>query len=185
MNVKLSNFQLDKWKSELKNGAEVTLKLSSNVVGDSNDKINFPHKFLWNNMQVSRLPKSFTKGPLTKTKLSKTQLHKAGQSEGSLGRSLGPLQKTNLSLMKNLLKPLAKRVFIPLGLTAALSATDAAIQRSIFVSGKITLIISSEEMSDIMKAVKYHQEPGLLIKGVSETIHNEGKEQKEDYLVCY
>ena len=50
MNVKLSNFQLDKWKSELKNGTEVTLKLSSNVVGDSNDKINFPHKFLWNNM---------------------------------------------------------------------------------------------------------------------------------------
>ena len=185
MNVKLSNFQLDKWKSELKNGAEVTLKLSSNVVGDSNDKINFPHKFLWNNMQVLRLPKSFTKGPSTKTKLSKTQLHKAGQSGGSLGRSLGLLQKTSLCLMKNVLKPLAKSVFIPSGLTAALSATDAAIQRNIFVSGKITLIISSEEMSDIMKTVKYLQEPGLLIKGVSETIQNEGKEQKEDYLVCY
>ena len=181
----MSNFQLDKWKSELKNGTEVTLKLSSNVVGGSNDKINFRHKLLLTNMQVSRLRKSFTKGPSTKTKLSKTQLHKAGQSGGSLGGSLGSLQKTNLSLMKNLLKPLAKRVFIPLGLTAALSATDAAIQRSIFVSGKITLIISSEEMSDIMKTVKYLQEPGLLIKGVSETIQNEGKEQKEDYLVCY
>ena len=55
-----------------------------------------------------------------------------GQSEGLLGRSLGPLLKTGLPLMKNVLKPLAKSVLIPLGLTATASATDEVIQKKIF-----------------------------------------------------
>ena len=62
---------------------------------------------------------------------------------------------------------------IPLGLTAAESTTDAAIQKNIFGSRMTTLIISDAEMDDIMKIVKSLQESGLLIKGVSETIQNE------------
>ena len=62
-----------------------------------------------------------------------------------LGRLLVPLLKTSLSLMKHVLKPLAKSVLIPLGLTAALSATDAAIQKNIFGSGLTTLIISNKK----------------------------------------
>ena len=71
-----------------------------------------------------------------------------------MGRLLGPLQKTGLPLMKNVLKPLAKSVFIPLGLTAAASATDTAIQKEIFGSDLTALIILNEKMNDIMKIVK-------------------------------
>ena len=55
LDIKLSNSQLNKLKSGIKNSTEATLKLSSNVVGDSNDKNNFPHKLLLTNTQVSRL----------------------------------------------------------------------------------------------------------------------------------
>ena len=69
-----------------------------------------------------------------------------------------------------------------LGLTAAASATDAAIHKKMFGSGVTTLIISNEEMNDIMKRVKSLEESGLLLKGVSETIKNEAKEQKGRFL---
>ena len=78
--------------------------------------------------------------------LSQTQLHKIGISGGFLGRLLGPLLKTEFPLMKNVLKLLAKSVLIPLGLTAAASATDAAIHKKMFRSGTTTLIISNEEI---------------------------------------
>ena len=134
-NVKLSNSQLEKLKSGIKNGAEVTLKLSSKVVGDSNDENNFPHKLLLINTQVSKLRKVFANNSSANIKLSKTQLHKIGQSGGFLGRLLGPLLETGLSLRKNVLKPSAKSVLIPLGLTAAASRTDAAIYKKMFGSG--------------------------------------------------
>ena len=78
-------------------------------------------------------------------------MHKIGQSRGFLGSFLGPLLKTGLPLIGNVLKPLAKSVLISLGLTAAASATDAAIHKEMFRSGTATLIISNEEMNDIMK----------------------------------
>ena len=109
-------------------------------------------------------------------------MYKISQSGGFLGRLLGPLLKTGLLLMKNVLKPLAKRVLIPLGLTAAVSAADAAIHKKMFGSGTTTLIISNEEINDIMKIVKFLEESGLSIKGVSETIQNEAKEQKDGFL---
>ena len=110
-----------------KNGAEVTLKISSNAVSDSNDENNFLHKLLLTITQFSKLRKAFRNNFSANIKVSKTQLHKIGQSGGFLGRPLGPLPKTGLPLMKNLLKPLAKSVLIPLGLTTAASATDEAI----------------------------------------------------------
>ena len=87
--------------------------------------------------------------------------------------------------MKNVLKPLAESVLIPLGLTAAASATDAAIHKKIIGSGFTTLIISNEEVNDILKIIKSLEESGSLIKGVSETIKNEAKNKKEDFLECY
>ena len=77
--------------------------------------------------------------------------------------------------MKTVLKPLAK---IPLGLTAAASATDAAILKKMFGSGTPTLLFSNEDLNDVMKIVNFLEESGLLIKSVSETIQNEAKEQK-------
>ena len=76
----------------------------------------------------------------------------------------------------NVFKPLAKSVLIPLGLTAVASATDTVIHKKMLGSGFTTLIISNEEMNDIMKIVKSLEEFGLLIKGISETIKNEAKE---------
>ena len=83
--------------------------------------------------------------------------------------------------MENLLKTLAKSVLISLGLTAAASAIDAAIQKKIFGSCITTLMISNEQMDDIMKIIKSLEKPGLLIKGVNETIENEEKEQRSRF----
>ena len=110
------------------------------------------------NTQVSRLRQAFENSSSANTKLSKTQLNKIGQSGRLLGRLLGPLLKTGLPLVKNVLKPLAKRVLIPLGLTAA-AATDSVIHEGMFgldrpfdlASRMTTLIISDEEMNDIWK----------------------------------
>ena len=104
------------------------------------------------------------------------------QSGGFLGRLLDPLLKTGLPLIKNVIKPLAKSVLIPLGLTAAASATDAGIYKKILGSGNTTtLIISNDEMKDI-KIVKSLENSRLLLKGVSKTIQSEAKEQKEVFL---
>ena len=81
-------------------------------------------------------------------------------------RLLGLLLKPGLPLMKNILKPLAKSVLIPLGLTAVALATDAAIYKKMFGSGTTTLIISKKEMNDILKIIKSFEESGLLIKRV-------------------
>ena len=80
--------------------------------------------------------------------------------------------------MKNVIKPLAKSVLIPLGLTAAASAADAGIHKKILGSGTTTLIISNDEMKDIIRIVKSLEDSGLLLKGVSETIQNEAKGRK-------
>ena len=90
-------------------------------------------------------------------------------------QTLGPLLKTGLPLMKNVLQLLAKSVLIPLGLTAAASAGRSGIHKKILVSGSATLIISNEEMEDIMKIVKSLEDSRLLLKAASETIQNEAK----------
>ena len=87
-----------------------------------------------------------------------------------------------MPLIGNVLKPLAKSILIPLGLTAAAAATDAAIHKKMFESGTIKLIISNEKINDIMKVAMSLKESGLLIKGISETIKNEAKEQKGRFL---
>ena len=103
------------------------------MIGDN--ETNFPHKLLWTNKQVANLCKAFANHLSTDIKLSKTQLSKMIQSGGFLGRLLGPLLKTGLLLIKNVIKPLAKSVLVPLGLTAAASAADAGIHKKILGSG--------------------------------------------------
>ena len=127
LNVKLSNSQLNKFKSAIKNETEVVLRLSSNMISDN--ETNFPHQLLLPNRQVSNLRKAFANHLLADIKLSKTQLSKLIQSGGFLGRLLGPLLKIGLPLIKNVIKPLPKSVLIPLGLTAAVSAADAGIHK--------------------------------------------------------
>ena len=127
LNVTLSNSQLSKLRSAVKNEAEVVLRLSSNMIGDN--ETNFPHKLLLTNRQVANLRKAFADKSSTDIKLSKTQISKMIQSGGFLGRLLGPLLKTGSPLMKNVIKPLTKSVLISLGLTEAASAANARIHK--------------------------------------------------------
>ena len=86
LNVKLSNSKLHKLNSGVKNGTEVVLKMLSNVIGDFSAENNTPHKLLLTNIQISKLRKAFESNSSANIKLSKTQLHKTGQSRGSLRR---------------------------------------------------------------------------------------------------
>ena len=180
LNVKLSNSQRNKLKSAIKNETGVVLRLSSNMIGDN--ETNFPHELLLTNRQVANIRKAFANNSSTDIKLSESQLSKMIKSGGFLGRLLGPLLKTGLPLIKNVIKPLAKSVLIPLGLTAAASAADAGIHKKILGSGNTTLIISNDEIEDIIKIVKYLEDSGLLLKVVTETVRNEVKEQKGGFL---
>ena len=155
------------------------------MVGKPNDNTNFSHELLSTNRQVENIRKAFANHLSTDIKLSKTQLSKMIQSGGFLGRLLGALLKTGLPLMKSIIKPLAKRVLIPLGLMAAASAADAGIHKKILGSDQnsnTTLIISNDEMDDILKIVKSLEDSGVLLKGVSETIQHEAKEQRGGFL---
>ena len=178
LNVKLSDSQLNKLKSAIKNKTDVALRISSGMVGNSNDNTNFPHKLLLTDRQVANIRKAFANNLSTDVKFSKTQLLKMMQSGGFLENLLsklaGPLIKVAM--------PLAKNVLAPLGLTAAMSAIDGSIKKKMLGSGTTTLIISNDEMNDIIKIVKSLENSGVSLKGVSETIQHEAKEQRGGFL---
>ena len=177
LNVKVLNSQLNKLKSAIKNESEAVLRLSSNMIGNSGDETNFPDKLLLTNRQLSNLRKAFASHSSMNIKLSKSSL-----------------LKTGLPLIKNVIQPLAKSVLIALELIAAASAADTGTHKKMLGSGRrhssssalhnnaTTLIISNNEMEDIIKIVKSLEDSALLLKGVTETIHNEVKEQKEKLL---
>ena len=178
LNVKLSNSQLNKLKSAIKNETDLVLRISSGMVGNSNDNTNFPHKLLLTDRQVVNIHKAFANNLPADVKFSKSQLLKMSQSGGSL-RNL--LSKLTAPLMK-VAMPLAKNVLAPLGLTAAMSAIDGSIKKKMLGSGATTLIISNDEMNDIIKIVKSLEDSGVILKGVSKTIQHEAKEQRGGFL---
>ena len=128
--------------------------------------------------QDKKLRIAFNNSLSTDLKLSKAQISKIIKSEEFLGSLLsklvGPLVKVAI--------PWAKNVLAPLGTTAAASAIDAGIQKKIHGSGTTTLIISIEEMNDIMKIIQALEDSNILLKGVTKTIKNETKEQKGGFL---
>ena len=144
-----------------------------------NNENNFSHELLLTDRQVSNLCKSFANNSSADVKLSKTQLSKMIQSEGFISRLLGPLIKPGLPLIKNVIKPLAISVLIPLELTAA---ADAGIYKKILGSGTTTLIISNEKMNNIMKIIQALEDSNILLKEVTKTVQNEVKEQKGGFL---
>ena len=145
LNVKLSNSQLSKLNSAIKNGTDVVLRLSLNMVGNSDDEAKFPHKLLLTNRQTLSLRKTFPNHTSVDIKLSKAQLTK--MQKGEFLKFLMPLLKSGLSLLKSVVKPLGM-----LRLTAAASATDAAINKKILGSGNhTTLIISNDDMQNLLK----------------------------------
>ena len=114
----------------------------------------------------------------TDVKLSKVQINKIIKEGGSLGTLL-------MSFLPKLIKPaisIGKNILAPLGLSAAMSATDAAIQRKMYGSGNTTLIISNNDLNDLIKIVTALEEHDILLKGTSKTIKNNTKKQEGGFL---
>ena len=139
---------------------------------------NLPHELLLTTRQKTKVRNAFNNNMPTDLKLCKGQISKIIQCGGFLGSLLsklaGPLMKIAVSLGKN--------VLAPLGITAAASAIDAGFQKQINGSENTTLIISNEEMNDIMKIIQALEDSNILLKGVTKTIKNEAKEQKGRFL---
>ena len=137
-----------------------------------------PHELLLTTKQKTKLRNAFNNNMSTGLKLSKAQISKIIQSGGFLGsllsKSAGLLMKVAILLPKN--------VLAPLGITAAASVIDGGIQMKTHGSGTTTLIISNEEMNDIMKIVQVLEDSNILLKGVTKTIKKETKEQKGGFL---
>ena len=130
LNVKLSNSQINKLKSAIKNQTDVVLRLSSNMVGKSNNETNFPHKLLLTNRQILNFRKAFNNHTSADIKFLKAQLLK--MEKGGFLRFLAPLLKSGLPLLKSVIKPLSL-------LTAAASAAAAAINKKRYLNLEIIL----------------------------------------------
>ena len=174
INAKLSDSQLNKLKSAVKNKQGTTLRMSARMFNGNN----LPHELLLTTRQTTKLRNAIENNMATDIKLSKAQISKIIQYGGFLGKLLGTLLKIGLPLLKSVIKLLGLSRF-----TAASSAIDAGVQKKcIYGSGTTTLIISNEEMNDIMKIVQALEYSGILLKGVTEAIKNETKEQKGGFL---
>ena len=147
------------------------------MIGNSDDETNFPHKLLLPNRQVPNICKVFANDTSTDIRLSKAQLTK--MQKGGFLRFIALLLKSGLPLLKSVIKPLGI-----LGLAAAASATDAAINKKILGSGNhTTLIISNDDMQDLLKIVKSLENRGILLDGITETVKN-SRTQAYDSVMC-
>ena len=183
--VKLSDTQLKKLKTAVKNKTGTTLRMSLKMF-DGND---LPHELLETTKQNTKLRDPFNNNISTDLTISKAQISKTIQSRGFLGLLLSKLAG---SLME------APVLF---GITAAASAIDAGIQKKIHGSGcpswstsrTTTLIILNQKMNDIMEIAQALEDfffylgealedSNILFKGVTKTIKNETKEQKEKFF---
>ena len=173
INARLSNLQLNKLESAVKNKQGTTLRMNAKIFNGNN----LPHELFLTQRQTTKLRNAIENNFQTDIKLSKAQISKIIQSGGFLGKILGPLLKARLSLLKSVIKPLELLV-----LTAVSSAIDAGVQKKIYGSGTTTVIISNEEMNVIMKIVQALEDSNILLKRVTKTIKNETKEQKGGFL---
>ena len=169
--VKLSDTQLKKLKTAVKDKTGKTLRMSLKMF-DGND---LPHELLLTTRQKTKLRNAFNSNMATDLKLCRAQISKIIQSRGFLGslsKLAGPLMKVAILLAKN--------VLAPLGITAAASAIDAGIKKKIHGSRTATLIISNEEINDIMKIAQALEDSYILLKGTSKTKIKQ-KNEKEDF----
>ena len=178
LSILLSNTQIKNLKDAVKNNTGITLRISLKMFNENDS-----HELLLTTRQKTKIRNAFNNNKSTDLKLSKAQINKIIQTGVFLGRLLGPLLKTGLPIIKNVIIPLTKSLLIPLGLTAAASAADAGIHKKILGSGNTTLIISNEEMNDVIKIVQALEDSNILLKGVTKTIENETKEQKGGFFL--
>ena len=156
VNVKLTDTELKKLKTEVKNKTGTTLRMSLKMLYGNN----LPLELLLTTRQNTKLRNAFENTMSTDIKLLKAQISKIIQLGGFLGSLLSKLAGPLITVAV----PLAKNILAALGITAAASANDAGIQKKIQGSGTTTLIISSEEMNDIMKIVQSLEDSNILLK---------------------
>ena len=158
VNVKLSDSQLNKLRSSAKNQTGVTLRINIKMF----DGNNLPYKLLLTARQKTKPRNAFENILSAGIKLSKTQISKITNFGGFLGslpsKIAGPLMKVAV--------PVAKNNLAPLGIATAASAVDAGFQKKIHGCGTTTLIISNEEMNDIMKIVQALKDYNILVTGI-------------------
>ena len=176
MHIKITTSK--KLTTAAKNKTGTTLRMSFKML----DRNGLPHELLLTTRQKTKPRNAIENNMSAEIKLSKAHISKIKQSDGFLGSLLskleGPLMKVAV--------PLARNILAPLGITAAASAIDSGIQKKklkkIHGSGATTLIISNEEMHDIMKIVQALEDSNILLKRVTKTIRKETKEQKRGFL---
>ena len=172
-NVKLSDTQLRKLKTAVKNKTGTALRISLEVL-NGND---LPHELLLKTRQKAKLRNAFNNNMSIDLKLSKDQISKIIQSGGFLGSLLSKLAGPLMIIAI----PLTKNVLAPLGIGAAASAIDAGIQKEIHSSRTTSFIISNEEINDLMKILQVLEDSNILLKGVTKTNKNKTKNKKEDF----
>ena len=152
------------------------------MISNTTNEVNFLHKSVLTNGKIESFCKTFTYDLSANMKLSKKHFSKKIHVGEFPGTNIGTLMKAGLPLIKNIIKPLAKSLPVPLRLTAAAPPPDASFLQIILVSRTTPLTISNKEKEDIKKIIRYFEEFDLLIHYVSKRIKNEASEEKGGFL---
>ena len=168
---------MSKLKTAVKNNEGTSLRISAKMFNSDN----LPHELLLTTRQTTKLRNVIEDNMSTNIKLLKAQISEIIQS----GRFLGSLLSKIAGPLMKIAVPLAKNILAPLGITDAASAIDGSIQKKIHGSGTTTLVISNEEMNDIMKIVQALEDSGIYLKESLKQLRMKQTNKKEDFLVCY
>ena len=174
VDLHLTNLLLKKIQDAIKNNNGTTIRLSNKNF----NKNQLLHELYLTQKQMEKLIEKVRNNMSTDKKLSKVQINKIIKEGGNLGKLL-------MSFLPKLIKPvisIGKNILAPLGLSAAMSATDAAIQKKMYGSGITTLIISNDDMNDLIKIVTALEEHDILLKGTNKTIKDKTKKQEGGFL---
>ena len=176
VNLKLSNQQIKKLKEAVKNNNGTTLR-----IGNKNfNKADLLHEFFLTQTQINKPREKVENNKSTDIKLSKSQINKLMKEGGALGSILA-------RFLPKLIKPaisLGKNILVPFGLSAAMSATDAAIQKKVHGlansknSGTKIVKISNKDLDGMTKIVKALEDSDVLMEGISETLKNDMKKRR-------
>ena len=174
IDLNLTESQLKKLQNAVKNKNATTIRCS-NTNCNKNKLI---HELYLTERLMKKLINKIENNMSTNIKLSTTQINKTIKEGGNLGRLL-------MNFLPKLIQPaisIEKNILASLGLSAAMSATDAAIQKKMYGSGMTTLVISNDDLDDLIKIITALEEYDILLKGTTQTIENETKKQEGEFL---
>ena len=173
MDLHLTKLQLKKIQDAVKNNNGTTIRLSYK----NSNKNKLIHELYLTEQQLNKLRKKIENNMSTDIKLSKVQINKIIKEGGNLGKLL-------MNFLSKSIKPaisIGKNILAPLGLSAAMSATDAAVQKKMYGSGNNTLIISNNNLNDLIKIVTTLEEHDILLKGTVKQLKMKQKNKKGDF----